>query len=111
MPAVRTVLPLALCFLPSFLLLGVAPLVAGLLFLFAALPLFSAALATDPLPPATKSQPVVETVHGVEIVREGFFGSRVEAIYDLSYVIPFSLVISVAALMLVRWGEGRVVPE
>lgn len=29
--AVRTVLPLALCFLPSFLLLGVAPLVAGLL--------------------------------------------------------------------------------
>ncbi len=50
-------------------------------------------------------------VHGVEIVREGFFGSRVEAIYDLSYVIPCSLVLSVAALMLVRWSEGRVVPE
>ncbi len=29
--AVRCVLPLALCFLPAFLLLGVAPLVAGLL--------------------------------------------------------------------------------
>jgi Flp pilus assembly protein TadB len=29
--AVRSVLPLALCFLPAFLLLGVAPVVAGLL--------------------------------------------------------------------------------
>lgn len=29
--AVRTVLPLALCYLPAFLVLGVAPLVAGLL--------------------------------------------------------------------------------
>ncbi|MFM7135214.1 MAG: hypothetical protein ACKO0W_12975, partial [Planctomycetota bacterium] len=36
--------------------------------LLAALPLVSAALAADPLPPATRSQPVVETVHGVEIV-------------------------------------------
>lgn len=29
--AVRTVLPLALCYLPAFLLLGIAPLIAGLL--------------------------------------------------------------------------------
>lgn len=75
-------------------------------------PLSGSAFLVSALPPYAQQVVLyIPMVHGVEIVREGFFGSRVEAIYDLSYVIPFSLVISVVALMLVRWSEGRVVPE
>ncbi len=75
-------------------------------------PLSGSAFLVSALPPFAQEVVLyIPMVHGVEIVREGFFGSRVDAVYDLSYVIPFSLALSVAALMLVRWSEGRVVPE
>jgi ABC-2 type transport system permease protein/capsular polysaccharide transport system permease protein len=50
-------------------------------------------------------------VHGVEIVREGYFGDRARAHYDLSYVIPFCLALTVLALLQVRKIAARVVPE
>ena len=50
-------------------------------------------------------------VHGVEIIREGFFGSKVQAIYSLNYAISSALVMSVLALIAVRWIEKRLVPQ
>lgn len=52
----------------------------------------------------------IPTVHGIEFVREGFFGDRARATYDLGYVIPFNLVLTLAALIAVRYVSRRVVP-
>lgn len=52
----------------------------------------------------------VPMVHGVEMVRDGYFGSKARAIYDLSYVIPVSLALTAAALMLARYVSKRLVP-
>lgn len=75
-------------------------------------PLSGAAFLVVGLPPF--AQDIVlyfPMVHGVEILREGFFGSKVRAIYDGGYVASVNLTLSVAALMLVRWVGRRVVPE
>jgi ABC-type polysaccharide/polyol phosphate export permease len=53
----------------------------------------------------------IPMVHGTEIVREGYFGSRVHAHYDLGYVVPFCLVLTFVALFTTRWVARRVVPE
>ncbi|AOL93442.1 ABC transporter permease [Porphyrobacter sp. LM 6] len=53
----------------------------------------------------------IPTVHGIELVREGFFGDRARAIYDLGYVIPFNLVLTLIALIALRYVARRVVPE
>jgi len=45
------------------------------------------------------------------MVRDGFFGSEARAIYDLGYLIPFNLVLSAAALVILRYVAQRVVPE
>ncbi|EGD60860.1 hypothetical protein Y88_1642 [Novosphingobium nitrogenifigens DSM 19370] len=50
-------------------------------------------------------------VHGVEIVREGYFGRRAHAHYELGYVLPLCLVVSVLALLQVHKLSNRVVPE
>jgi ABC-2 type transport system permease protein/capsular polysaccharide transport system permease protein len=52
----------------------------------------------------------IPTVHGIELVREGFFGSRARAIYDLGYLIPFNMVLSLIALIALRYVARRVVP-
>lgn len=52
----------------------------------------------------------IPTVHGIEFVREGFFGTRARAIYDLGYLIPFNLVLSLVALIALRYVARRVVP-
>ena len=73
---------------------------SGAAFLVAALPLFA--------------QEVVlwmPIVHGVELVREGFFGSKARAIYDISYLVTANLVLSVIALITLRFVSRRVVPE
>ncbi|WP_298334789.1 ABC transporter permease [uncultured Erythrobacter sp.] len=49
-------------------------------------------------------------VHGVELVRDGYFGSKFTPIYDLSYLLVFNLVLSVIALMFLRYVSRRVVP-
>lgn len=75
-------------------------------------PLSGSAFLVAALPPfAQEIVLYIPMVHGVELVRDGFFGSRARAIYDLSYVLPFSLALSVCALMMARWIEGRVVPQ
>ncbi|MEG8221002.1 ABC transporter permease [Sphingomonas sp. HH69] len=49
-------------------------------------------------------------VHGVEYVREGFFGSRVHAIYDMNYMIGVNLTLTILGLIQVRYIANRVTP-
>ncbi len=75
-------------------------------------PLSGAAFLVSALPPFAREIILyIPMVHGVEMIREGFFGSKVEAIYDPGYVITCSLVLSVTALILVRWIEKRLTPQ
>lgn len=75
-------------------------------------PLSGAAFMVDSLPRAAQQFVLyIPMVSGVEIVREGYFGSRARAHYDLGYVLPFCLVLSVLALLEVRKLSNRVVPE
>lgn len=73
---------------------------SGAAFLVAALPVFAQEIVL-----------YIPTVHGVEMVREGWFGSQAQAIYDVSYLVSCNLVLSVMALMTQRWVAKRVVPE
>lgn len=72
---------------------------SGAAFLVAALPQFAQDIVLW-----------VPIVHGIEFVREGFFGSQARAIYNLGYLIPFNLVMSLFALIALRYVSRRVVP-
>lgn len=72
---------------------------SGAAFLVAALPQFAQELVLW-----------IPIVHGIEFVREGFFGARAQAIYDLGYLIPFNLVLTLIALIALRYVSRRVVP-
>ena len=75
-------------------------------------PLSGAAFLVDALPKVAQQFVLyIPTVHGVEMVREGWFGSQARAHYDVFYLVSFNLVLSVAALMTVRWLARHVVPE
>jgi ABC-type polysaccharide/polyol phosphate export permease len=50
-------------------------------------------------------------VHGVEIVREGFFGSAFHPHYDVAYLVCSCLVLSLLAMMEVRVASRNVVPS
>ena len=75
-------------------------------------PLSGSAFLVAALPPAAQQIVLyIPTVHGVELLREGWFGARARAIYDLSYLIPFNLVLTVGGLLQVRRVAKDVVPE
>ena len=75
-------------------------------------PLSGSAFLVAALPPFAQDMVLtIPMVHGVELVRDGFFGSKAQAIYDPGYVLTCSLVLSVIALMVARWVQGRVVPQ
>jgi ABC-2 type transport system permease protein/capsular polysaccharide transport system permease protein len=74
-------------------------------------PLSGAAFIVAALPPFAQELVLyIPTVHGIEFLREGFFGSRARAIYDLGYLIPFNMVLSLIALIALRYVSRRVVP-
>lgn len=73
---------------------------SGAAFLVAALPKFAQELVLW-----------IPIVHGVEMVRDGFFGSQARAIYDLGYLIPFNLALTLVSLIALRYVARRVVPE
>lgn len=50
-------------------------------------------------------------VHGVEILREGYFGSDIHAHYDISYMVVFCLCMTLLGLSLAREVGRRVTPE
>ncbi|WP_324073142.1 MAG: ABC transporter permease [Erythrobacter sp.] len=72
---------------------------SGAAFIVAALPSFAQEIVL-----------YIPTVHGIEFVREGFFGSRARATYDLAYLVPFNLVLTLVALIALRYVSRRVVP-
>jgi ABC-2 type transport system permease protein/capsular polysaccharide transport system permease protein len=75
-------------------------------------PLSGAGFLVAALPPFAQEIVLwIPMVHGVEMVRDGYFGSQARAIYDLSYVIPVSLMLNVVALMMVRYVSRRLVLE
>ena len=72
-------------------------------------PLSGAAFMVDWLP--TEMQRLVlllPMVHGVEILREGYFGAAVRTHYDVSYMAAINLVLTLAALVVVRGASRRV---
>ena len=72
-------------------------------------PLSGAAFMVDWLP--TEMQRVVlllPMVHGVEILREGYFGAAVRTHYDVTYMAGINLVLTLAALLVVRGASRRV---
>jgi ABC-2 type transport system permease protein/capsular polysaccharide transport system permease protein len=75
-------------------------------------PLSGAAFMVDALPPA--GQHVVlylPMVHGVEFLREGFFGSKFIAHYDLAYMGIFNAVLTLIGLSQERKLGTIVVPQ
>ena len=72
-------------------------------------PLAGAAFMVDWLPPA--GQEVVlwlPMVHGVEMVRQGFYGHLVRTYFDIGYVIHANLALTLAGLLVLRLAGRRV---
>lgn len=75
-------------------------------------PLSGAAFMVDWLP--TQAQKIillVPMVHGVEILREGYFGSMIRAHYDISYMATICLCLTFAGLAQEREVSRKFVPE
>lgn len=75
-------------------------------------PLSGAAFMVDWLPP--RAQEVVlllPMVHGVEMLRDGYFGSVVRTHYDVGYMATWSLVLTLVGLFLTREASRRVEAE
>ncbi len=71
-------------------------------------PLAGAAFMVDWLPPA--GQEVVlwlPMVHGVEMVRDGFYGHLMRTHYDVGYLVTANLVLSFLGLLLLRLAGRR----
>jgi ABC-2 type transport system permease protein/capsular polysaccharide transport system permease protein len=50
-------------------------------------------------------------IHGLEYLREGFFGSKIHAIYDIGYMAMINLVLTLVGLTQVRLLADTVIPE
>jgi ABC-type polysaccharide/polyol phosphate export permease len=50
-------------------------------------------------------------VHGVEFLREGFFGSQIHAHYDMAYMALINTGLTILGLSRVRILDQTVVPE
>jgi len=75
-------------------------------------PLSGAAFMVDWLPPAAQHFILyLPMVHGVELLREGYFGSAVHAHYDIAYMAQICLCLSLLGLALLREASRKVVPE
>lgn len=75
-------------------------------------PLSGAAFLVSSLPVAgQKIILYLPMVHAVEYLREGFFGSKVHAIYDMQYMALFNLVLTLLALAQTIKISRNVIPE
>lgn len=75
-------------------------------------PLSGAAFMVSALPPeAARVVLFLPMVHGVEFIREGYFGSKVTAVYDMGYMACVNMGLSIFALSQLRKISGKVVPE
>jgi ABC-type polysaccharide/polyol phosphate export permease len=72
-------------------------------------PLSGAAFMVDWLPPeAQRVVLLLPMVHGVELLREGYFGNVVRTHYDVGYMAGVNLVLTLVGLFLVRDAGRRV---
>lgn len=75
-------------------------------------PLSGAAFMVDWWPRAAQQFVMyLPMVHGVELLREGYFGSAVRAHYDIAYMVFICLCLSLLGLALLRVVGRRVIPE
>ncbi|MFM0248792.1 ABC transporter permease [Paraburkholderia sediminicola] len=75
-------------------------------------PLSGAVFMVDWLPSsAQKIILLIPMVHGVEMIRSGYFGALVKPHYDIGYMIASDLVILLIGLYLVNDASKRVEPE
>ncbi len=75
-------------------------------------PLSGAAYLVDALPKTAQHYVLyLPMVHGVEYVREGFFGSRIHAHYDLAYMSLFNITLMLVGLAQLRKVSRKVVPQ
>jgi len=75
-------------------------------------PLSGAAFLVSALPQQARDFVLwLPMVHGVEFLREGFFGSRITAYYDLTYMAIANLALTVLGLAQVSRVSRLVVPE
>lgn len=74
-------------------------------------PLSGSGFLVSVLPPQGREAVMyVPMVHGVEMLREGYFGSKVVSYYDPWYIIGFSAVLTIVGLLLLRRVTREVVP-
>jgi len=75
-------------------------------------PLSGAAFLVSSLPQAVQKFVLwFPMVHGVELLREGYFGSKVHAVYDLQYLIVTTMAMLCLGLALSRIVGAEVIPE
>lgn len=79
---------------------------------YLAFPLSGAAFMVSALPPAAQQYILyVPMVNGVEMVREGYFGNQINAIYDLPYMIGCCVALTLLALAQVAIANREITPE
>lgn len=79
---------------------------------YLAFPLSGAGFMVDALPPAAQHYVLfVPMVNGVELVREGYFGDKVNAHYDLRYMIGCCIAFTLLALAQVAVANREITPE
>lgn len=75
-------------------------------------PLSGAAFMVDALPPAAQQAVLLlPMVHGVELLREGYFGSTYRAHYDIAYMALVCTVLTLLGLAKTRQISRTVMPE
>lgn len=75
-------------------------------------PLSGAAFLVEALPPAAQQAVLyLPMVHGVEYVREGYFGSQFNAHYDLQYMALCNIVLLLLGMAQLRKISRTVIPE
>jgi ABC-type polysaccharide/polyol phosphate export permease len=75
-------------------------------------PLSGAAFLVDALPEAAqKVVLLLPMVHGVEYLREGYFGSQITAHYDMAYMALWNAILTLLGLAQTRKISRILVPE
>ncbi|GMM61346.1 ABC transporter permease [Novosphingobium pituita] len=79
---------------------------------YLAFPLSGAGFMVDALPAAAQKYILfVPMVNGVELVREGYFGTQVHARYDLPYMVGCCVFFTILALAQVAVANREITPE
>lgn len=76
------------------------------------LPLSGTTFMVEHLPPDVRSLVSwIPMLHGTELVREGYFGSKIHAHYDMNYMISVCLVLTFLGLLETRYASQHLIAE